>query len=80
MQYRSKTKAVEDEAISLRTKISDLFSNELSDVPCESVVTVTQTVAVTGNNKELWPQTVKVTVAPTKMRVVTLRGQPHGEK
>jgi hypothetical protein len=36
-------------------------------------------VIVPEDNKELWPQTVKVTVAPTKIRVITLRGQSHGE-
>ncbi|XP_033609104.1 uncharacterized protein LOC117282661 [Cryptotermes secundus] len=33
VQYGSRTKVVEDQAISWR--ISDLFSDELSDVPCE---------------------------------------------
>ncbi|PNF33688.1 hypothetical protein B7P43_G11434 [Cryptotermes secundus] len=76
VQYESRTEAVEDEAISLgEQEISDLFSDELSDVHSERRVKVTQTVAVTGDNKQLWPHKIKV-----KVEVVKLRGQPHGEK
>jgi hypothetical protein len=44
----------------------------MSYLPCllRRVAIVIQKPAVTGDYKELWPQTVKVTVAPTKMRVV----------
>jgi hypothetical protein len=61
-------------------EISDLFSDELSDFPSDTSSDSDTDSGSDSGNKELWPQAVKVKVAPTKTRVVTLRGQPHGEK
>jgi hypothetical protein len=57
---------------------SSLMSYLTSLVQC--LVVVTLLVAVTGENKQVLPLPVKVTLAPMKVQVAALRGQPHGEK
>jgi hypothetical protein len=57
-------------------KIADLFSDELSDVPSS---TSSGSDNVSGSDRG-GPLPVKVTLAPTRVQVVALRGQPHGEK
>jgi hypothetical protein len=59
--------------------ISDLFSNELSDVP-SSTSSGSDTVSGSDRGEQVWPLRVNVTLAPTKVQVAALRGQPHGEK